>query len=407
MREPNHADVRAAVASYEDAIVELTRRLVAIPTENPPGRHYLECVDVLEAELERLDLAPRRIDVPADDVDARDLPRAVLQAGMGEGSRALYFHGHYDVVPAQDASQFDPRQDDERLYGRGTADMKGGLAAMIYAMVALRDLGVPEGGRVALNLVPDEETGGDGGSRVLAASGELARDGIGMVTAEPTSGVVWNANRGAISMRATTHGRSAHVGLAYSAVNAFEHMLTVAEALRRLGREVAERKTDYRIAPEAARRSILLLGGQFESGANFNVVPATCTMTLDRRPNPEESLAEEKQRLLDTFEELRASGIELAVETFQEAPPSGTPEDDPLATALADAIESLEGKRPRFEMCPGLLEIRWYAQQGLPAFAYGPGRLEVAHQADEHVEISALTRAAAVYTLTAASMLGT
>ena len=72
-------------------VVDLTQRLVAIPSENPPGNHYAECVALLEAELERLDLKPRRL---------TDL---ILEASVGEGDRPLYFHGHYDVVPAQAA----------------------------------------------------------------------------------------------------------------------------------------------------------------------------------------------------------------------------------------------------------------------------------------------------------------
>ena len=190
-------------------------------------------------------------------------------------------------------------------------------------------------------------------------------DGIGMLTTEPTSGVVWNANRGALSLRVTTHGRSAHVGLAHTGVNAFERMVTLVNGLQGLRDEVAR------------RGSILLLGGTIESGANFNVVPASCTMTLDRRPNPDESVEEEKQRLLELL-----AGAD--VEIFQEAPSAGSPDDGPLAQALADAVAEIEGERPRFELCPGLLETRWYAQQGIPAYAYGPGALEVAHQADEH-----------------------
>ena len=77
-----------------------------------------------------------------------------------------------------------------------------------------------------------------------------------------------------------------------------------------------------------------------------------------------------------------------------------------MALALADAIERIEGERPRFELCPGLLETRWYAQRGIPAYAYGPGALEVAHQADEHVEIPRLLRAVDIYEQTARTLLG-
>ena len=342
-------------------VVDLTRRLVAIDTENPPGNHYAECVALLEAELERLDLKPRRI----TDV--------ILEASVGEGDRPLYFHGHYDVVPAQNRSQFEPYIEGDRLYGRGSADMKGGLAAMIHAMVALRD--AP--GRVVLHLVPDEETGGARGSRLLE---DL--DGIGMLThradqrrrveREPRRDLdARDDPREGRARRARAHGR---------------------ERVRAHGRRSS---TGFRTCATRSD-SILLIGGTIDSGANFNVVPDTCTMTLDRRPNPDESVEEEKQRLLDLLD-----GAD--VEIFQEAPSAASPDDGPLAHALADAVAEIEGERPRFEMCPGLLETRWYAQRGIPAYAYGPGALEVAHQADEHVEIPRLLRAVEIYVRTAHS----
>ena len=93
---------------------------------------------------------------------------------------------------------------------------------MLYAAVALQRADVRLDGRVGLVFVPDEETGGHRGSGYLAATRRLGRDGIGMLTPEPTSGVVWNANRGAITLRVTVHGRPAHVGLMHQGRNAFE-----------------------------------------------------------------------------------------------------------------------------------------------------------------------------------------
>jgi acetylornithine deacetylase/succinyl-diaminopimelate desuccinylase-like protein len=108
-----------------------------------------------------------------------------------------------------------------------------------------------------------------------------------MLTPEPTDGIVWNANRGAISLRVTVRGKHAHVGRRHERVNAFDGMLSIAEALRRLKGEVEGRRTAHRIEPDAARRSILLVGGRVEGGTNFNVVPEVCTFTVDRRINPE------------------------------------------------------------------------------------------------------------------------
>ncbi len=394
-------EVRARIAAGRDELVAATRRLVEIPTENPPGRSYPECAAALREVLEDAGLPAEIVDLAAPD----GTPRAVVRSGVGSGA-TLWFHGHYDVVPAQEAGQFAAGVRDGRLYGRGSADMKSGLAAMILATRAIRDSGTDLRGRLGLVFVPDEETGGAGGSAALSGAGLLGEAGIGMLSPEPTGSVAWNACRGAISLRVTVRGRSAHVGLSHTGVNAFTRMLDVAGALRELAAEVGLRRTTYAIEPEAARSSILLLGGQAESGASFNVVPAACSFTVDRRINPEEDLAGERDRLLGVLERLRGEGHEIDVEVLQEEPAAGVTADTDLGRALAAAVADVEGRELRFELCPGLLEIRFYAGLGIPAYCYGPGTLEVAHGPDEHVDLDELERCAEVYALTALSVLG-
>ena len=92
---------------------------------------------------------------------------------------------------------------------------------------------------------------------------------------------------------------------------------------------------------------------------------------------------------------------------MQEARSSGVPEGDPVARALAQSVKEVTGRAPRFEMCPGLLEIRFYAHRGAPAFAYGPGRLEVSHGPKEFVKLRDVYHCALIYALAAARILGT
>ena len=370
----------------EPAMLDLTKRLIAIPSENPPGNHYEECARTLFAELDRLGF---------DDVRREG---ACVLASAGTGPRTLYFSGHYDVVPAQSRDQFQPRADGVNLFGRGSSDMKSGLAAMIHAAAAARDEGLLKTGRIGIVLVPDEETAGPRGSRDLDSSGLLGRNGVGMLTPEPTGGVIWHANRGAISLRATLRGKAAHVGRQFEGVNAFECAVPVMARLLDIKKEVELRETQYNIAPAAARKSILMLGGRAEAGTNFNVTPDVCSFTIDRRINPEENLEDEKRRLHDTLE-----GFEI--ETLQEEPAAATSAQDPLGLILSRNIASVTGKAPAFEMCPGLLETRFYAARGIPAFAYGPGLLTVSHGPNEFVPIPNITRCAAIYALTAAEML--
>jgi succinyl-diaminopimelate desuccinylase len=195
------------------------------------------------------------------------------------------------------------------------------------------------------------------------------------------------------------------VGLQHQGINAFEGMLEVAQALQSLKAEVEMRRTGYCIVPEEAARSILMLGGRVEGGTNFNVVPASCSFTVERRFNPEEDLETEKARLFSVLEESKNRGIDLDVDVLQECRSSGVREDPPGARALADCIDAVTGSRPDFTMCPGALEIRWYARKGIPAFAYGPGLLDVSHGPRESVDIESVHQNALVYALAAARLL--
>jgi acetylornithine deacetylase/succinyl-diaminopimelate desuccinylase family protein len=393
--------LQRAIAADRDAMRDLLAALVAVPSENPPGREYDACVGVIESAVRELRLDHERVPIAS-----ADGPRTALFAWLGDPGPTLYLHGHYDVVPAITADQFVPRLEGDTLFGRGSSDMKSGLVAMLYAVKALRDSGVHPRGRVGLVFVPDEETGGAGGSAALSAAGLLARDAIGMILPEPTSGVVWNANRGALTLEVTVKGRAAHVGLHHQGVNAFERAVAVVNELLKLQRDVASRRTTAMIHPAEAARSILLIGGKVEAGSNFNVVPAECRFTIDRRTNPEEDFDTEKRRLLDVLESARAGGIDLHVRTLQEGRSSATAADSSVALALAESVQAVTGEAPAFELCPGLLETRFYGALGIPALAYGPGILAVSHGPQEFVKISRMIECAEIYALTALRLIG-
>ena len=283
--------------------------------------------------------------------------------------------------------------------------MKSGLGAMIYAVRAIQECALKLDGRIALAFVSDEETGGARDSQVLVDHGLIEKDAVGMLTPEPTGGAVWNASRGAVSLTVTLRGKAAHVGLAHAGRNAFEAMLTAAQELMELKAKIGARKTRYSIRPAAARHSILLIGGQCRGGTNFNTVPAECSFTIDRRTNPEEDLAAEKRRLFEIFSRLKSGGLDLEVELLQQGEPSATVRDHELSRVLASAVQQVTRKTPRFEMCPGLLETRFYNRIGVPALAYGPGLLSVSHGPSEFVPVRNIFDCALVYALTAVKVL--
>jgi succinyl-diaminopimelate desuccinylase len=405
--------IRKAVAAHRAEMAELTKELVRIPTQNPPGANYRACAELLAQRMRELGLRAKVGIIPAPSSArakkvraAKSEPRYWVHATYGDGKTAIYFHGHYDVVPASHAGQFEPLERSGCIFGRGAGDMKGGLVAMLFAVHALAGLKIELRGRVELVFVPDEETGGALGTAMLARIGWIGGGAVGMLTAEPTGGVIWNASRGAISMRLVVKGKPAHVGLSFHGVNAFERMLVAARVLEKEKRRISRRKTRFRIAPDAARRSILLIGGRSEGGTNFNTVPAECSFTMDRRINPEEKLSREKKRLLQIVSRLRGVGIQIETEMIQDGESASVVETHSFARALGRAVRDVTGRAPVFEMCPGLLETRFYAARRIPALAYGPGLLSVAHGPNEYVSLREMEKCAGIYALVAARMLG-
>jgi succinyl-diaminopimelate desuccinylase len=384
-------------------MAQLVGALVEIPTENPPGRHYERALGVLADAGRRLGFEVTVAPVAVSQTTGAE-PRYWLRTGIGRGARTVHFHGHIDVVPANGPGLFEPRISGDTIFGRGSSDMKGGLVSMLYALHAIREAGVATNGRIALTVVPDEETGGAIGSRALLDAGLLVDEhAIAMYTAEPTSGVVWNGCRGAITCRIRLSGRPAHVGLQHLGVNAFERAWRVLDALHALKGEVERRRTGFPIEPEAARASILMMGGEISGGANFNVVPDTFVFSVDRRINPEEDFATEKSRLLAV---IAGADPDADIEIIQEARPAGVPDSAPAALALASAIAEVRGEAARFELCPGMLEIRFHAERGVPASAYGPGLLSVSHGPKEFVKRRDLEDCAVIYARTALNLLG-
>jgi succinyl-diaminopimelate desuccinylase len=378
------------VTGPADDIVAFARDLVAIPTENPPGAAYDECVQRICAELDSLAIGYEVVETGDDETG-----RQTILAEVGDRGPLLYLHGHYDVVPGFSRAQFEPRVEDGRLVGRGASDMKGGLAAIVHASRRAADAGA----RIGLVIVPDEETGGRLGAERLAGFGRLDRGAAGAIVAEPTWGTVWHACRGAFTLRVRVRGRAAHVGLHYEGVNAFAGAVDVAVALRELERAVRQRRSALRFSSDSDRaaESIMLVGGVSGGGTNFNIVPAEFSFTVDRRPNADESYEEAKRELLALLASHRERGVDLDWQVLQDAPSAVTRADSEFVHTVAGAVTAVTGTMPTPTCCPGVLETRVYHQLGIPAVAFGPGVIEQMHGPGEDVPVANLVDAAAIY----------
>ena len=297
----------------------------------------------LHDSMERLGLSPELIEL----APSRELEDpCIVRCSVGDGPRTIYFHGHFDVVPAQDPAQFRPVRRDGRITGRGTADMKGGLVSMLYGALAARELALLEGRRIVLHFVCDEETGSVAGSGHLRAAGLIDPEAVAMLTAEPTGGVVWHACRGAITLRVQTSGREAHVGYVHQGINAFEHMIRIAEPLTVLSHELLDKRTKFPVESEEAAGSMLVVGGQAGAGAGFNAVPGSAWFSVDRRFNPEEELEQELARLTGMINEAAdAAGAKVDIDVLQEQPSGSTDQTHPAARD-AGSMHRRRGRRP-------------------------------------------------------------
>jgi succinyl-diaminopimelate desuccinylase len=397
---------QAWIDERAEEMADLLVRLVAIETENPPARNLGQCAEVLREAMDALDLAPEVI--PIDDESGVAEQPCIVRGSAGTGERLVYFHGHFDVVPVQDRAQFSAQRGGGRITGRGTADMKGGVVSMLYAAAAAQGLGLLDDGRIVIHLVCDEETGSALGSGHLDKHDLIDPTALAMLTAEQSGERIWNAAKGALSLRVNLRGRPIHVGQAFKGINSFLHMIHVAEPLEQYAAQMSERHTAYSVGEGEALGTMIVVGGQSGGGSNFNVVPARSWFTVDGRFNPEEDINAELQRITELVTTAADKiGADASIEVSQLAPAADTALDSRAAQLLGESVQAVNDAPAQFELCPGCLDTRWYAQRGIPAFGYGPGRFEVSHGPDEYIEEAVLRRVAAVYATFAARLLAT
>ncbi|MFF0340556.1 ArgE/DapE family deacylase [Kribbella sp. NPDC004875] len=377
----------------EDLLVRITTDLVRARGQNPPGEEAAT-VAVLTAAARDLGLDVRTAAVEPD----RDNVSITLAGGNGPG---LLLLGHTDVVPVGDGWTVDPFGGlvrDGRIHGRGATDMKGGLAAALVALAALR--GSTLAGPVELAAVVDEEETGKGIRAFLKDNqGRYA----GCITAEPTDLQTIIAARGDSYLQVSVHGRAAHSGHPDDGVNAIYGATAVVAEIERLHEELA--KTPHPLLGPATWSV-----GQINGGTGGSIVPADCVVVADRRLLPGESPAEVLADLGRRVAALRLEDRGLTVELAMpmEMPAFETPEDDDLVR-ITEAARFDAGGAPMplagwSAACDGGYVAR---DLGVPVVVVGPGSVtSQAHRADESVAIAELVTAARTYVLTALRMLG-
>lgn len=412
------ARIAAAVEARREALVALTRDLVRIPSVNPPGVDYAACAKLVADHLSAHGFACETVRAEGAPADSDRFPRLNVLAraeGAGPGP-CVHFNSHYDVVPPGEGWTRDPygaQVEGGRIYGRGTCDMKGGLAASMIAAEVLADLGGWPGA-IEVSGVADEESGGFGGAAWLARQGFFAagkQDHV--IIPEPFSPHrICIGHRGVWWGRIETFGRVGHGSMPFLGDCAVRHMGAILHALEvDYIPRIAERVTELPVTPEGARRSSLniatLHGGQPEpedGGFPAPNVPDRCAMIFDRRLIPEENLAEAKAELVALLDRVAAErGFRYELTDLFEVRPTLADESGPVVRAVSGAIAKDLGRNAEIVLSPGTYDQKHFDQIGgvRDAIAYGPGELDLAHQPDEFVEIEDLVASARVMAIAA------
>lgn len=415
------------VESRRADLIGLAQDLIRIPTLNPPGRNYRQICDYLAERLMTQGFSVEIVRATGAPGDSDTYPRWNMVARI-EGTRpgeCVHFNSHHDVVEVGHGWTRDPfgaELDGDRIYGRGSCDMKGGLAASVIAAEAFVAARPDFAGAIEISATADEESGGYGGVAWLAERGWFSPERVQhVIIPEPLhKDRICLGHRGVWWAEVETHGRIAHGSMPFLGDSAIRHMGAVlAEIEERLYPLLATKKTAMPVVPEGARQSTLNInsihGGEAEPEPGSTALPAPCVadrarIVLDRRFLIEEALPEVRAEVTAILDDLtaRRPGFSYAIRDLFSVQPTMTERDAPIVTSTAAAIERVLARTADYVVSPGTYDQKHIDRIGRlkNCIAYGPGLLHLAHQPDEWVGVQDMMDSAKVMALVLDDLLG-
>ena len=392
-----------------DEVVTLTRDLVRIPSVIRPGDP--SATEAAVADYVHRWFAREGFDVETHEV-APGRPNVLAVLGEKGAGKSLLLEGHTDVVTEGDATQwthapFDADLVDGRIYGRGAADMKSGLAAAMIAAAAFKRSGTHLGGRLVVGALVDEE-GDMIGARHLCTT-TIGRELDAAIICEPEENELCLEQRGVVWARVTVRGRMAHGAMPEAGVNPIVGvgaLLREIPALEKRLRKLCTKSKHLR--PPSVTPTIVK--APVQGVPQSNVIPAMAEATIDIRltPGPDaDAVAAEIERACRGAAEA-CPGVTLdwrPVNGYRLA--TRVDKDEPLVRAMVKSVRQVTGKAPRFGGVPGSTDgtiLR--STLGIPIVTCGPGNRLIPHQVDEYVETEEVVEAARIYVASAVNYLG-
>jgi succinyl-diaminopimelate desuccinylase len=374
-------------------LIAFTQQLVRVPSVNAPerGRSEEPVAELVAEKMSSFGFEPRIEEV------APGRPNVIAVVDGGAPGPTLMFEGHTDVVTEgrfEDWS-FDPFGGEivgGRLLGRGAADMKGGLAAMLFAAGALAGGGFP--GKIVLGALVDEE-GMMIGAKHFVASGHTAGVDAAIVC-EPEAGEVCAVQKGALRLGFQVTGKMAHGAMPDRGLDPIPALAEIVGLVAGEERRLQERFGDHPLLGRVFLTPTVLHAGDPKQ---LNVIPGSGWLGVDVRTTPGVDHGE----LLAALEEVaagvaKATGAEVGLSVIEDRPPTATPEDAPVVRALQEARAEVAGATAPFGGVPGTTDGTILWRDGhVPVVVYGPGNKWIAHQVDEFVEVDEVVQDAHVY----------
>ncbi len=383
------------VEEMRDEIIAFLQDLVKTESVNPPG-HTRRIVRLI---CDKLDTFGGEYEMISED-DSRQN----LVAWINRGKKpCLLYNSHMDTVPEGDVQKwtygpFSGEVAAGYLYGRGAADAKASLAAMVMAAKVLAVSGLEMEGSLMVNPVCDEETGGEKGTRYLLETGAVDPDHV--VIGEITGNAVAVAEKGVINIDLKVLGRSAHASTPWDGANAIDGMTAVLDRLKKYFHEHLEEKT-HALTPPPSMNT-----GMIKGGVKSNMVAEQCEAVVDMRPIPgmdTDQLSDDLQKVLDEYQEQQGDlTLESSIRVLGR--PFETDPEEKMVNKCREAVRFLDSD----DEITGYAQVsdgRFFAEKGIPTVILGPGEPAQAHTHDEHISVEEVIKAVKIYVLTALKML--
>lgn len=324
--------------------VKILSDLITIDTSVPPGLNYEKAIDYIEPLFRQTGCQTQKIAIPREYCDGNEGRVNLLAHRRAPGKPRLIFYAHIDVVPAAGWPAFEPQVTGDKIHGRGAADMKGAIPALLMALEATR-ASTPMYD-ISVMVTTDEETGQADQIKYL---GQFLHPltGAYVHSLDSDFGYVAIAGLGAIHMDIRVKGKSVHSGLSHLGENAVEHASPVINALLDLKKQVTSRKSKVKAHPSTGLTHMVprLNINMIHGGIKVNIVPDECIIAVDRRLIPEESVEEAERELMAALDSVRGVTWEIA-SIFRI--PTVPPFEDPVADKLAEIVHEVTGSTGKY-----------------------------------------------------------